>query len=215
MPIRRYTGLGLLLDPVQFAAELATLKQRPHYDGHALLCELPDRVARLFESKLVPTGQSLAISGSEDGLLCAVVTLQAASTQVICIVPMLGPLAKNWLFEAVESLHRMNIVVSIADKEQVIVVTSGPPVLQPDGPDWQAVRQRIDGATRAGNDEAIVTQLLDLLRRLDADVQSAIPGFAVDERWVFAITPPAAPVGGDVDVRRGEPVQVPADAVLH
>ncbi len=215
MPIRRYTGLGLLLDPTHFAAELATLKQRPHYDGHALLCELPDRVARLFESKLVPTGQSLAISGSEDGLLCAVVTLQAASTQVTCIVPMLGPLAKNWLFEAVESLHRMNIVVSIADKEQVIVVTSGPPVLHPDGQEWQTIRRRLDAVAFDGDPDKFVTQLLDLLRRLDADVQSAIPGFAVDERWVFAITPPAAPVGGDVDVRRGEPVQVPADAVLH
>ncbi|WP_233224425.1 urocanate hydratase [Thiomonas sp. X19] len=204
-----------MLDPVQFAAELATLKQRPHYDGHALLCELPDRVARLFESKLVPTGQSLAISGSEDGLLCAVVTLQAASTQVVCIVPMLGPLAKNWLFEAVESLHRMNIVVSIADKEQVIVVTSGPPVLHPDGQEWQTIRRRLDAVAFDGDRDKFVTQLLDLLRRLDADVQSAIPGFAVDERWVFAITPPAAPVGGDVDVRSGTGMPMPAGAALH
>lgn len=213
MPIRRYTGLGLLLDPTHLAAELATLRQRPKYDGHALLLQLPDRVARLFESNLVPKGQSLAIVDDGDDLICAVVTVQAASTQVTCIVPMLRLLAKNWLFEAVESLHRLNIVVSIADKEQVIVVTSGPPVLHPDGHEWQAVRRRIDGATPTGDDEAIATRLLDFLTQVDADAQTAIPGFPVDERWVFPITPPRPRGVADARQDMGRPIS--PGVVLH
>lgn len=49
MTIESHRGFGVVLDPVQFAAELASLKQRPHYEGRALSVSLPDAVARLFE----------------------------------------------------------------------------------------------------------------------------------------------------------------------
>jgi hypothetical protein len=215
MPVQNHRDFGLVLDPVQFAAELATLKQRPQYDGHALYCQLPDHVARLFESTLVPTAQGLAISES-DAMMCAIVKLQAASTQVVCIVPLLNAAAKAWLFEAVETLHRMNVVVSIADRPQVIVVTSGPPVLQPDGPEWQTIRTRVDEAPVEGDFVTRTLEMVTLLKRLEESQESLVPGFEVGERWVVACMPPPAPgVDSDVDVRQGERVQAPAGAVLH
>ena len=214
MPIQHHRGFGLVLDPVQFAAELATLKQRPRYDGHALLLELPDRVARLFESTLVPIGQGLALSESRD-MMCAVVTLQAASTQVVCIVPLLNALTKAWLVEAVESLHRMNIAVAIADRPQVIVVTSGPPVRDPASAEWQTIRTRVDEAPVEGDFVTRTLEMLTLLKRLEDSQESLVPGFDVGERWVVACMPPPKPDDGDVDVRPGARVQVPAGAVLH
>ena len=214
MPVQNHRGFGLVLDPVQFATELATLKQRPHYDGHALLLELPDRVARLFESTLVPIGQGLAISDS-DAMMCAVVTLQAASTQVTCIVPLLNTVTKTWLVEAVETLHRMNIAVAIADKPQVIVVTSGPPVRDPASAEWGAIRTRVDEAPVEGDFVTRTLEMVTLLKQVEDSQESLVPGFEVGERWVVACMPPPKPDDGDVDVRHGEQVQVSAGAVLH
>ena len=213
MPIENHRGFGLVLDPLQFAAELATLKQRPHYDGHALFIELPDRVARLFESTLVPTTQGLAIRENGD-MMCAVVTRQAASTQVVCIVPLLSPVARAWLFESVETLHCMNVVVAIADKPQVIVVTSGPPVKDPGSAEWRAIRKQVDEAPVEGDFVTRTLELASLLKQLEASQESLITGFDVGERFVVAcLPPPASGVHSDVDVRQGEPVA--AGAVLH
>ena len=75
--ITTHKSFGIVLDPLQFAAELASLKQQPQYQGRALYVQLPDAVARLFESPLIPIRHSLAISGGE-ALPVAAVTLQAA-----------------------------------------------------------------------------------------------------------------------------------------
>ena len=215
MPIENHRGFGLVLDPSQFAAELTTLKQRPHYDGHALFIELPDRVARLFESTLVPTGQGLAIAGNGDGLLCAIVTLQAASTQVVCIVPMLSTVARAWLFEAVETRRSMNIAVAIADKPQVIVVTSGPPVGDQESAQWGAIRKRVDEAPLGGEFVTRTLEMVALFKRLEDSPESFVPGFDVGERWAVACMPPPKTDDGDVDVRQAGRPQVPAGAVLH
>jgi hypothetical protein len=59
MTIKTTRAAGIVLDPVQLAEELTTLKQKPRHDGHALLCELPDAVVRLLENPTIPTGHAL------------------------------------------------------------------------------------------------------------------------------------------------------------
>ena len=129
-------------DPIQFAAELASLKQRPKYEGRALYVKLPDEVARIFESPLVPIRHSLAISGGM-ALPVAVATFQAAGSQVVCLVPLATEEARAWLVESVEKQGRIFVAVSIDECKQMVVIQAEPPVRDFTGRDWLAVKERL------------------------------------------------------------------------
>ena len=142
--ITTHRAFGVVLDPVQFAAELATLKQQPQYQGRALYVKLPDAVAKLFESPLVPIKHSLAISGGA-ALPVAALTLQAAGTQVVCLVPLATGEARDWLIESVEQQRRIFVAVTIDERGQMVVMQAETPVRDFTGREWLEVKERLAG----------------------------------------------------------------------
>ncbi len=185
--ITTHRGFGIVLDPVQFAAQLASLKQRPQYQGRALYVKLPDEVARLFESPLVPIRHSLAIS-SGAALPVAALTLQAAGTQIVCLVPLATGEARDWLVESVEKQRLIYVAVTIDEREQVVVMHAETPVRDFAGPEWVAVKERLAG-WQSTDRVAEVADVLEVLRYVEQDIGSEVAGFSVRERWIFVCVP--------------------------
>ena len=182
-----HRGFGVVLDPVQFAAQLASLKQRPKYQGMALYVKLPDAVARLFESPLVPIRHSLAISGGA-ALPVAALTLQAAGTQIVCLVPLATQDARDWLVESVERQRRIYVAVTIDERGQVVVMQAETPVRDFTGREWLAVKERL-GNWRATDPAAEMADVLEVLRFVEHAPDSEVAGFSVQERWIFVCVP--------------------------
>ena len=185
--ISTHRGFGVVLDPVQFAAQLASLKQRPQYQGRALYVKLPDEVARLFESPLVPIRHSLAIS-SGAALPVAALTLQAAGTQIVCLVPLATGEARDWLVESVERQRRIFVAVTIEERGQVVVMQAETPVRDFTGREWLAVKERLVG-WRATDPVAEMADVLEVLRSIEHAPESEVAGFKVQERWIFVCVP--------------------------
>ena len=185
--ITTHRGFGIVLDPVQFAAQLASLKQRPQYRGRALYVRLPDAVAKLFESPLVPIRHSLAVS-SGPALPVAALTLQAAGTQIVCLVPLATQEARDWLVESVEQQRRIFVAVTIDEREQLVVMHAETPVRDFTGREWLAVKERLAG-WRSTDSVAEVSDVLEVLRYVEHDVGSDVTGFTVRERWIFVCVP--------------------------
>ena len=185
--ITTHRGFGVVLDPVQFAAELASLKQRPQYQGRALHVSLPNAVAKLFESPFVPRCHSLAISGV-DSLPVAVLTLQAAAAQVVCIVPLATYEARDWLVESVEGQRCIYVAVTIAECKQLVLVQAQPPVRDLNGQDWRRVKEKL-GTWRSTDRAAEAADVLEVLRFVEQDLTSEVPGFDVQDRWIFVCVP--------------------------
>ena len=185
--ITTHRGFGIVLAPVQFAAELASLKQRPQYQGRALYVKLPDEVARLFESPLVPIKHSLAIS-SGAALPVAALTLQAAGTQIVCLVPLATDEARDWLVESVERQRRIFVAVTIEECGQVVVMQAETPMRDFAGPEWLAVKERLAG-WRSTDSVAEVADVLEVLRFVEHAPESEVSGFRVRERWIFVCVP--------------------------
>ena len=199
--ITTHRAFGAVLDPVQFAAELASLKQRPQYQGRALSVTLPDAVVRLFESPLVPKGQSMAISAGA-ALPVAVVTTQAGGAQLTCLVPLATGEARDWLIESVERQRRMFIAVNVAERRQLVLVQSDAPVRDVSGRAWTALRDHLSRRVPGGDTAAEALDMVDVLRLVEDSTESYVPGIEVSERWIFVCVPyqpeePAhpAPVG--------------------
>ena len=192
--ITTHRGFGIVLDPVQFAAQLASLKQRPQYQGRALYVRLPDAVAKLFESPLVPIRHSLAISGGA-ALPVAALTLQAAGTQIVCLVPLATDEARDWLVESVEKQRLIYVAVTIEEREQLVVMHAETPVRDFGGSEWCAVKERLAG-WRSTDSVAEVADVLEVLRFVEQDVGSAVTGFSVRERWIFVCVPHDEHAGG-------------------
>ena len=182
-----HRGFGVVLDPIQFAAELASLKQRPQYQGRALYVKVPDEVVRIFESPLVPIQHSLAISGGA-ALPVAVATFQAAGTQVVCLVPLATEEARDWLVESVEIQRRIYVAVSIDERKQLVVMQAEPPVSDCTGREWLLVKERL-GNWRSLDRAAEVMDMLDVLRFVEHVPESEVAGIAVKERWIFVCVP--------------------------
>ena len=185
--ITTHRAFGVVLDPVQFAAELASLKQRPQYQGRALYVKLPDAVAKLFESPLVPIKHSLAIS-SGGALPVAVLTLQAAGTQIVCLVPLATDEARDWLVDSVERQRRIFVAVTIEERGQVVVMQAETPVRDLGGSEWCAVKERL-GNWRATDPVAEMADVLEVLRFVEHAPESAVAGFSLQERWIFVCVP--------------------------
>ena len=203
-------GFGVVLDPIQFAAQLASLKQRPQYRGRALYVKLPDAVAKLFESPLVPIRHSLAVS-SGPALPVAALTLQAAGTQIVCLVPLATDEARDWLVESVERQRRIFVAVTIEERGQVVVMQAETPVRDLGGSEWCAVKERLV-AWRATDPAAEMADVLEVLRFVEHAPESAVAGFSVQERWIFVCVPydeqPSEPA-----VRSGNAAEVGAISV--
>ena len=182
-----HRSFGVVLDPVQFAAELASLKQRPQYQGRALYVGLPDAVAKLFESPLVPIKHSLAISGGA-ALPVAALTLQAAGTQIVCLVPLATDEARDWLVESVERQRTIYVAVTIDECKQLVVMRAETPVRDFGGREWCAVKERLAG-WQSTDRVAEVADVLEVLRFVEHAPESAVAGFSVRERWVFVCVP--------------------------
>ena len=189
-----HRGFGVVLDPVQFAAQLASLKQRPKYQGRALYVKLPDAVARLFESPLVPIKHSLAIS-SGGALPVAALTLQAAGTQIVCLVPLATDEARDWLVESVEKQHLIYVAVTIDERKQLVVMHAETPVRDLGGSEWCAVKERLAG-WRATDPVAEMADVLEVLRFVEHAPDSEVAGFSVQERWSFVCVPHDEHAGG-------------------
>jgi hypothetical protein len=185
--ITTHRSFGVVLDPVQFAAELASLKQRPKFQGRALYVKMPDEVVRIFESPLVPIQHSLAISGGA-ALPVAVATFQAAGTQVVCLVPLATDEARGWLVESVEKQQRIFVAVSIDERKQMVVIQAEPPVRDFTGREWLAVKKRL-GEWRSVDRAAEALDVLDVLQYVDNVPKSEVSGFSVRERWIFVCVP--------------------------
>ena len=162
---------------------------------------LPDAVTRLFESRLVPKGQSIAISAGA-ALPVAVVTVQAGGAQLTCLVPLATGEARDWLIESVERQRRMFIAVNVAERRQLVLVQSDAPVREVSSRAWTALRDHLRGYAFGGDPAAEARDMVDVLRRVEASTESYVPGFEVSERWIFVCVPyqleePAypAPVG--------------------
>ena len=185
--ITTHRGIGVVLDPLQFAAELSSLKQRPKYEGRALYVNLPDHVARVFESPLIPIRHSLAISGGA-ALPVAALTLQAAGTQIVCLVPLLADEARYWLIESVERQRRIFVAVTIDERQQVAVMQAETPVRDVASREWLAVKERVC-SSRSADRVAELADVLEVLRFVEHAPESAVAGFSVQERWIFVCVP--------------------------
>lgn len=184
---------GVLLDPAQFAAALASLKQRPQYKGRALYVALPDEVARLFESELVPLQQSIAISGG-NALPVAAVTLQAAATQIVCLVPLATDEARAWLTEVFEAQRPILVAATIDSTSQLVLMQVPCPVrgaaanLQ-----WDKAKRHLN-VPRQPDPTSELADLLEVLQFVEQARESELPGIDVQEQWIFVCTPYQEPL---------------------
>ncbi|WP_081857944.1 hypothetical protein [Thiomonas sp. FB-Cd] len=185
--VTTHRGFGVVLDPLQFAAELASLKQRPQYQGRALYVQLPDAIARIFESPLVPIHHSLAISGGA-ALPVAVATFQAAGTQVVCLVPLATEEARDWLVESVDEQRRIYLAATVDERKQVVVMRAETPVRDVRDPTWLALKKHL-GEWRSHDRAAEVMDMLEVLRFVEHAAESEVAGFTVQERWIFVCVP--------------------------
>lgn len=189
MTTKTYRSAGIVLDPVQFAEELTTLKKRPTSQGHALLCELPDAVVQLLENPLVPHGVGMGIAATQKGMPCTVIHVQAASTQAMCIVPLVDKVAQNWLIEAVESRNGMTLAVSVTETQQLALLSSMQLVNDPKGRQWRAAKQQVMRARYELKADARGLDIYKLLLELEAAPRSVIKGFAVETLHVVVCIP--------------------------
>ena len=208
-----HRGFGVVLDPIQFAAELASLKQRPKYEGRALYVKLPDEVARIFESPLVPIRHSLAISGGM-ALPVAVATFQAAGSQVVCLVPLATEEARAWLVESVEKQGRIFVAVSIDECKQMVVIQAEPPVRDFTGRDWLAVKERLSNWCSVDRASEVM-DMLEVLRFVEHVPESEVAGIAVKERWIFVCVPHHQDGVGAVGAEEAGEAVGPRATALH
>ena len=189
MTLKTHRSAGIVLDPVQFAEELTTLKKRPHFQGHALLCELPDAVVRLLENSLVPHGVGMGIAATQNGMPCAVIHVQAASTQAMCIVPLVDEVSRDWFIEAVESRNGLTLAVSVTETQQLALLNSARLVDDPKGRQWRDAKEQFLQARYELEAEARGLDIYKLLLSLEAAPRSVIEGFAIETLHLVVCIP--------------------------
>lgn len=83
-------------------AKLATAKDSPKLDQHALLVELREAELRRLKSRLSPAGTRVTVLRNDDGLCLVVVPLRSVQLQYRLVVPVLGTREQAWVRECVE-----------------------------------------------------------------------------------------------------------------
>ena len=189
MTIKTTRAAGIVLDPVQLAEELTTLKQKPRHDGHALLIELPDGVVKLLESPLIPHGITMGVARSPQGMPCAVIHVQAASMQLMCIVPLVDKVAQNWLIETVERQNGVTLVVSVTETQQLALLNSARLVDDINSEQWRDAKQQVMRARYELEAEARGLDFYKLLLEVEAAPRSVIQGFVVETLHVVVCMP--------------------------
>lgn len=214
MTMKTHRSAGIVLDPIQLAEALTTLRQRPTHNGHALLIELPDAVVQLLESPLVPRGIAMGVAMSPRGLPCAVIHVQAASMQLMCIVPLLDQVARQWFVEAVEIQNGVTLAVSVPETQQLALLHSARLVDDIDGPEWRAAMEQFMQLSYDLESEERGLDILELLLNLEAAPRSVIGSFTVETLYVVVCIPDPlyAPPGRSSAV---DAVNKAADEALH
>lgn len=184
---------GTLLTRQELQHEFNTLKQLPTATSYALHATLPDAVVRHLESALLPQAAALGIALTPGGLLCAVLTTQAGSTQVRFIVPLLSDKAKTWLTEAAEEQHKMQCALAIVETHQLALLQVINPLAGDPQGQWPTVKALLDKPMPRVDAARHAQELMDLVRILANEGESLIPIFSVEEVWyvlVAALAPP-------------------------
>ena len=189
MTIKTHRSAGIVLDPIQFAEELTTLKKRPTSQGHALLCQLPDAVVQLLESPLVPHGVGMGIAATQNGMPCAVIHVQAASTQAMYIVPLVDKVSRDWFIEAVESRHGVTLAVSVTETQQLALLNSARLVDDINSEQWRDAKQQVMRARYELEAEARGLDFYKLLLEVEAAPRSVIQGFVIETLHVVVCMP--------------------------
>ena len=189
MTTKTHRSAGIVLDPIQFADELTTLKKKPSFEGHALLCQLPDAVVQLLESPLVPHGVGLGIAATQNGMPCTVIHVQAASTQAMYIVPLVDKVSRDWFIEAVESRNGVTLAVSVTETQQLALLNSARLVDDINSEQWRDAKQQVMRARYELEAEARDLDFYKLLLEVEAAPRSVIDGFAVDTLHVVVCIP--------------------------
>ncbi|SBP86383.1 hypothetical protein [Thiomonas delicata] len=187
---------GTLLSRQELQQEFNTLKQLPTATSHALYATLPDAIVRHLESALLPQAAALGIARSPGGIICAVLTTQAGSTQVRFIVPLLTDKAKTWLTEAAEEKHQMQCALDIVETHQLALVQVINPLAGDSRGQWPAVKAMLDKPMPTVDVASQAQELVSLVHILAGEGESLLPIFSIQEVWyvlVDELPPPPAP----------------------
>jgi hypothetical protein len=122
-------------------------------------------------------------------MLCVAVHIQAASTQVMYIVPMVDQVARDWFIEAVEVHNSVTLAVSVPETRQVALLSSARLVDNINGEQWHAAKQRVMQSRYDLEQEALGLDLYDLLLKLEAAPRAVISSFAVETLHVVVCIP--------------------------
>ena len=180
-------GFGAVLDPVEFAAALASLHPRPPYQGSGLAMKLPAALARAVDRPEAPRVCAFRIVDG-DSLPVATVTLQVAGTQIVCLVPLVNAEACNWLVESVEKQGRVYVFAQLDGQRRHLVMHADKPLADLSLPRWVALKKRLPAVCNTDR-LARFSEMCALLEHLEAQPRSVLPGFEVQACWVFVCVP--------------------------
>lgn len=189
MTAQLYRAEGIVLDPVQFAQELTTLKQRPGIKGHALLCELPEAVVQQLEDPQLPHRIAMSLNQTPWGLLYVVIRLQAAAMQLVCVVPMASEVAGRWFIDTVEQQRRAMIAVNITETQQLALLRSTPLVDDTHGEDWRETKALVTKLSFDVDPEVRGMDIRALMQELEPAPRSLIPGLPLESMYVVDCMP--------------------------
>lgn len=179
-----------LLSPEELLAEYATLKQQPTTVGHAIAVTLPNAAVQMLESALIPHATQLSIAGTPDGILCAVLVIQAGPLQVQCIMPLLTSKARRWLNEGAKQRPGFLLAVDIVETRQLALIQTLYPLAgDPEG-QWSTVESALRAPLPSRDGVTWVRDTQRLIQTLTRETTSLIPQFSLSETWYIVVMEP-------------------------
>ncbi len=187
---------------------------------HTVVLEVPHPLLRLLSDKSHDkTCLLVELQGNKTGMRYAVLTMQAADTQLAVVAPFASKLVRKWLLQALERDGRFRFLLEASDSAYVAVLDV--PYLG-ERPDAASLPASLDVAPDAGGPHSGQLHRAELravvrIAEMEGYDASLINDVITRERYVVVVQPadwpPGASADGSMDEASG--TDIVQSQVLH
>lgn len=193
---------AVIWTPSDLQQAFPDMKNLPDFQYHTVVFEVSHPLLRLLSDKSHDkTCLLVELQGNKTGTRYAVLTMQAADTQLAVVAPFASKLVRKWLLQALERDGRFRFLLSAADSEELAVMNV--PYLG-ERPDAASLQASLEASADAGAQHSGQLHIAELravvgIAEMQGYDATLIDDVITRERHVVVVQPADWPPGASAD----------------